>query len=209
MPGGGEKPSEKAKAEIKKSLDVLRNLKIEVDATEEMQKRGKIKPGDKFTIEENYFNLRKATLKVKNGGKEVEAYQILSTPLIWRYAEMTKQILTIPRKYLTITKVDKNGNITNEVIQMGETRQSITSCILKRIEIMKRDRKNKTKTQSDNIRLDYIYKTAGIENQTKQDAANNRKFIFQVLDYQTAAGNIAGYELIKKGQSITAVKILF
>lgn len=208
MPGGGERPSEKARKEIKKSLDILSNLKIELDATEEMQKRGKIEAGDKFTIKENYFNFRIAKHKIKNGGQEVEAYQILNTPLIWNYAEMTNQILTIPRKYLTITKV-KNGKITNEVIQMGETRQSITSCILKRIEIMKRDRKNKSKTQSDIIRLDYIYKTAGLENQTKQDAANNRKFIFQVLDYQVAAGNIAGYDLIKKGQSITAIKIMF
>ena len=212
MPGGGEKPSEKAKAEIKKSLDILRNLKIEVDATEEMQKRGRIKPGDKFTIEENYFNLRKATLKVKNGGKEVEAYQILSTPLIWRYAEMTNQILTIPRKYLTITKV-KNGKITNEVIQMNEARQSITSCILKRIEIMKRDHKNKTKTQSDIIRLDYIYKTAGIEELSKPEKKTERKrtndFIISVMDYQTAAGNIKGYEKVMKGQQFTAIKILF
>lgn len=211
MPGGGERPSDKAKKEIKKSLDILRNLKIEVDATEEMQKRGKIKPGDKFTIEENYFNLRKATHKIKNGGQEVEAYQILSTPLIWRYAEMTNQILTIPRKYLTVTKV-KNGKITNEVIQMNEARQSITSCILKRIEIIKRDRKNKAKTQSDTIRLDYIYKMAGIEDLNKPEKKTERKrtndFIISVMEYQTAAGNIKGYEKVMTGKQFAALKII-
>ena len=207
MPGGGEKASEKAREEIKKSLEILSNLKIELDATEEMQKRGKINDGDKFTIKENYFNLRKATHKIKNGGQEVEAYQILSTPLIWNYAEMTNQILTIPRKYLTITKV-KNGKITNEVIQMGETRQSITSCILKRIEIMKRDRKNKTKTQSDTIRLDYIYKTAGIKEQTKVERKRNNDFILSVMEYQTAAGNIKGYEKVMNGKQFAALKII-
>ena len=207
MPGGGERPSEKASKEIKKSLDILSNLKIELDATEEMQKRGKISPGDKFTIKENYFNFRIAKHKIKNGGQEVEAYQILNTPLIWNYAEMTNQILTIPRKYLTITKV-KNGKITNEVIQMGETRQSITSCILKRIEIMKRDRKNKTKTQSDTIRLDYIYKTAGIEEQTKVERKRNNDFILSVMEYQTAAGNIKGYEKVMNGKQFAALKII-
>ena len=207
MPGGGERPSDKARAEIKNSLDILSNLKIELDATEEMQKRGKINSGDKFTIKENYFNLRKATYKIKNGGQEVEAYQILSTPLIWIYAEMTNQILTISRKYLTVTKV-KNGKITNEVIQMGETRQSITSCILKRIEIMKRDRKNKVKTQSDIIRLDHIYKTAGIEEQSKVERKRNNDFIISVMEYQAAAGNIKGYEKIMKGKQFAALKIL-
>lgn len=211
MPGGGERPSDKARAEIKKSLDILSNLKIELDATEEMQKRGKINYGDKFTIEENYFNLRKATYKIKNGGQEVEAYQILSTPLIWTYAEMTNQILTIQRKYLTITKV-KNGKITNEVIQMNEARQSITSCILKRIELIKHDRKNKTKTQSDIIRLDYIYRMANIEYLNKPEKKTERKrindFIIQVMDYQTAAGNIKGYERKMNGRQFAALKII-
>lgn len=211
MPGGGERPSDKARAEIKKSLDILSNLKIELDATEEMQKRGKINYGDKFTIEENYFNLRKATHKIKNGGQEVEAYQILSTPLIWNYAEMTNQILTIPRKYLTVTKI-KNGKITNEVIQMNEARQSITSCILKRIEIIKHDRKNKTKTQSDIIRLDYIYRMANIEDLNKPEKKTERKrindFIIQVMDYQTAAGNIKGYERKMNGRQFAALKII-
>ena len=211
MPGGGEKPSAKARKEIKKSLDILSNLKIELDATEEMQKRGKISSGDKFTIKENYFNFRIAKHKIKNGGQEVEAYQILNTPLIWNYAEMTKQILTIPRKYLTITKV-KNGKITNEVIQMNETRQSITSCILKRIEIMKRDRRNKAKIQSDIIRLDFIYKTAGVEDLNQTEKKTERKrindFIISIMDYQTAAGNIKGYEKILKGKQFAAIKII-
>lgn len=210
MPGGGERPSDKVKKDISQIMDFFGKFDIELDATDEMLKRNKIKEGDSFTISEKYFNLREATLKIKNGGQTVKAYELLSTPLMWNYAGMTDQILTIPRKYLTISKV-KNGKITGELIPMTDKRQSITSYLLKRIAIMKHAKKEHTLnkgTITDRINIETVFSKAEIEAPSKQNAAKYRSFIFEVLDYETAAGNIKGYEKIMNGRSIQSIKIL-
>lgn len=210
MPGGGERPSDKVKKDIAQIMDFFGNFDIELDATDEMLKRNKIKAGDSFTISEKYFNLREATLKIKNGGQTVKAYELLSTPLMWNYAGMTDQILTIPRKYLTISKV-KNGKITGELIPMTDKRQSITSYLLKRIAIMKHAKKEHTLnkgTITDRINIETVFSKAEIEAPSKQNAAKYRSFIFEVLEYETAAGNIKGYEKIMNGRSLQSIKIL-
>ena len=56
MPGGGERPQPAQRAAITRTMEKLRRLHIYMDATEEMQKRGKIGDKETFVIDDFYFN---------------------------------------------------------------------------------------------------------------------------------------------------------
>lgn len=209
MPGGGDRASAQQKGAITKTIEKFRRLHITVDATEEMRKRHIIGENATFRIDNFYLSATHAEYKIKRGGQTVNAYKIDAEPIILTYCKMTKQLLTVPASYIEIREVSKKtGQISPVALTMNANRQAMTGYILRRIAVMKRDRKNKKQTQSDIILFDAIFSDAGLAGQTKQSAANNRAFVFQVLDYQKAVGNIAGYETQRKGQSITGVKIL-
>jgi len=207
MPGGSDKASPQQKGAITKTIEKFRRLHITVDATEEMRKRGVIPQNATFKLDNFYLSATHAEYKVKNGGQTVNAYKIDTEPIILTYCTMTKQLLTIPAKYIAVEKV-KKGRASGELLPMTANRQAMTGYILRRIAIMKRDKKNKVQTQSDVILFDTLFADAGLTGQDKKTAFNNRDFVFQVLDYQKVVGNIKGYEKQTAGRSITGVKIL-
>lgn len=208
MPGGGDKASAQQKGAITKAIEKFRRLHITVDATEELRKRGVIPPSGTFKLDRFYLTATHAEYRAKNGGQVVNAYQIDQEPIILTYCNLTKQLLTIPAEYLTIKKI-KKGVASGELVSMNSDRQAMTGYILRRIAIMKRDRKNKVQNQSTTILFDTIFSDVGIADQNRDRAMDNRNFCFQVLDYQIAAGNIKGYEKQTQGRSITGVNILF
>ena len=237
MPGGGDKASPQQKGAIKKAIDKFTRLRIYVNATEEMQKRGIIKPGGKYIFDEYFLNVRRHIIKTENGGKTVQAYEILSQPVIYTYSKLVNQIISIPAKYTEIRRVTKNPatgalSLTGEVLSMTISRQAMTEYLLQRIAIMKNDLKrakeelrsykNRRKKnedleektlddfrqQSDIISFDTIFADAGLSDQDKITAKRNRDFIFDVLDYQKVSGNIKDYEKQTKGQKITGIKII-
>ena len=208
MPGGSDKASRGQKSAITKTIEKFRRLHITVDATEEMRKRGIIADNATCKLDNFYLSATHAEYKVKNGGQTVNAYKIDTEPIILTYCNMTRQLLTIPAKYIAIEKV-KKGKASGELLPMTADRQAMTGYILRRIAVMKRDRKNKVQTQSNIIRFDTLFADAGIAEQTRDKAMDNRKFCFQVLDYQVAVGNIKGYVQQTTGRSISGVEILF
>lgn len=215
MPGEGEKPSPQQKGAITKAIERFRKLHIFVNATDEMRARGLIGESEEFTYDAFYLSVTRMKCTVKNGGQTVEAYRIDSEPIIYNYCKLTGQIITVPRKCIEIKKTKKNpttGEITISTlpVPMTPTRQAMTGYILRRIEVLKRDRKNKKKQQkqSDIIRFDALFRDVGLEDQDRNRAKENRKFCYQVLDFFTGIDRIKGYEEQKKGRSITGVKIL-
>lgn len=207
MPGGSDKASRGQKAAITRTIEKFRRLHIVVDATEEMRKRGVIGSNATFKLDNFYLSATHAEYKVKNGGQTVNAYRIDAEPIMLTYCTMTRQLLTIPEKYIAVEKV-KKGKASGELLPMTNTRQAMTGYIVRRIAVMKRDKKNKVQKQSDIISFDTLFADVSLEGQTKQSAANNREFIFQVLDWQKVCGNIKGYEKQTAGRSITGVKIV-
>ena len=236
MPGGSDKASPQQKGAITKAIDKFRHLHIYVDATEEMRKRGVIDEKATYIFDEYYLNVRRHTVKSKNGGAVLQGYEILSQPIILTYCKLTKQLLTVPANLLAVKKVyePKPGKkaIAKELLPMTATRQAMTGYLLRRIEVMKRDEreakerkrsydrrrvKDETleekpytafKEQSPVILFDTLFADAGLSGQTKQSAANNRDFVFQVLEYWKLCGSIKGYEKQTKGRSITGIKII-
>ena len=206
MPGGGDKLSRGQKSAIVKAINKFRILHIEIDATDEMRKRKAIGPKESFTLDSNYLLTTHAQYRAQNG-RTVHAYRIEAEPIILTYSKAAKQLLSIPAKYLDIRQV-KAGKITDKPIRMSEDRQAVTDYLLRRIAIMKRDAQNKTQKQSHNILFDEVYRIAGQEDKPRDQKKELRNFCFEVLEYQTAAGNISGYKKLKEGREVAKIEIL-
>lgn len=210
MPGSGDKASAQQRGAITRTIEKLRNLHIYIDATEEMKKRGLIGEKDKFTIDDFYLSAKKAEyIKAKNGGQTISAYIIQSEPIVLMYARMTKQIITIPAKYIAIKKI-KRGIISNEIIAMNPDRQAMSGYLIRQIGWMKHDLNNKVASPRSNIILfDTLFRETDTYTESRTQASRNRDFIYSVLDYEIAAGYIISYEKQLKGRSIAGVKIIF
>lgn len=206
MPGGGEKLGTGQKSAIVKAIKKLQSLRIYIDATDEMRKRKVIGPKESFTLDSNYLLTTHVQYRAPNG-YPVHAYRIEAEPIILTYSKAANQLLTIPAKYLDIRQV-KAGKITDKPIRMSGDRQAVADYLLRRIAIMKRDVQNKKQKQSRYILFDTIYKTAGQEEKPRDQKKELRNFCIDVLEYQTAAGNIKGYKKLKEGREIAKIEIL-
>ncbi len=208
MPGGSDTASPQQKGAITKTIEKFRRLHITVDATEEMRKRGVIGSNATFKLDNFYLSATHAEYKVKNGGQTVNAYKIDTEPILLTYCIMTKQLLTVPAKYLAIEKV-KKGRISGELVTMTADRQAMTGYMLRRIAVMKHDRKNKVQTQSNVILFDTLFAETGTKTDNRKQTMINRNFCFNVLDYWKVSGFIKGYSKQEKGRSITGIVIEF
>lgn len=208
MPGGSDKASPQQKGAITKTIEKFRRLHITVDATEEMRKRGVIGSNATFKLDNFYLSATHAEYKVKNGGQTVNAYKIDTEPIILTYCTLTKQLLTVPAKHLAIETV-KKGRASGELVTMTADRQAMTGYMLRRIAVMKHDRKNKVQTQSNVILFDTLFTETGTKTANRKQTMINRNFCFDVLDYWKVSGFIKGYSKQEKRRSITGIVIEF
>lgn len=206
MPGSGDKPSPQQAGAITRTIEKLRNLHIYLDVTEEMRVRGLISDKEQVILDDKFLSAGRVTRKIKNGGQTVIAYHLHTEPLVLSYCKMTNQLITVSPKWLEVKKV-KGGKTTKEAVLMTQERQAITGYLIRRIAIMKNDKKNKKPTQSNTILLSTLFDDIGIAAPDKQKAADIRKFCFDVLDYYKAEKIITDYEKQTKGQSITGIII--
>lgn len=229
MPGRGERPSKQQKGAITKAVEKFLHLYLEVDATDELRKRGKIGAGDTYHVKDYYLRAQEHIYKAK-GGQAVKAWVMTGEPLILSYARLTGQLLSVPAKYLAIEKV-KQGAPSGELLTMNAGRQAMTSYMLRRIAVIKHDyeraadalrkyeRRRKSdqtlpakplaafREQNDTILFDTLFKTTGTASENREITRRNREFCFDVLDYWKATGYIKGYRQQAKGRSITGVTI--
>lgn len=229
MPGRGERASPQQKGAITKAAEKFLHLWLDIDATEELRKRGIIGDGDTYHVKDYYLRAQEHVYKAK-GGQPVRAWLITGEPLILNYAKMTGQLLTVPAQYLAIEKV-KQGKISGELLTMNAQRQAMTSYMLRRIAVMKHDLKRAKdamrnherrrkkdsnleylplsafREQSDTILFDSLFKATGAENNSRELMRRNRDFCFSVLDYWKATGYIKNYSQQIKGRNITGIVI--
>lgn len=206
MPGGGDKASPQQRGAITKAMEKFRQLKITIDATEEMRRRGIIGSNEVFTMDDYYLSVKRAQRKTKTGGKTVNAYLLNSEPMILTYCNMTNQLLTVDAKYIEVRKV-KNGKPDTELVSMTAGRQAMTGYMLRRIAVMKRDKKNKIQQQSNVILFDTLFSETGTATTDRKQTGLNRNFCYDVLDYWKATGYIKDYKQQTKGRSITGIEI--
>lgn len=200
-----EKISPQFKGAVTKSLEKMRRIHIELDASEEAKKREAMLNGEpvtSFKIDDYLLSLK--GIEVGAGGKTVKGYLMQSEPLLLTYAKMTKQLATVNAQLLDIKEVDKKGNITIS-IKNNEARVAVKGYLLRRIAVMKNDRTKKKPRQSNIILFNTLFEETGIPQDS--NAANTKKYAFQVLDYFKAMDYIKGYIKRKNRKSFDAVII--
>lgn len=204
-----EKISPQQQGAITKSLDKMRGIHVLANLSEEMQKRKVTINGEPVTefVLDSYL-LMMEKVKVTAGGNTKTAYHIVKEPVLLTYSKMTGQLLTVKAGLMDIKKIS-GGKISGVSIPNTETRQPIKEYLLRRIEIMKYDRRQKHSHQSNRILLDSLYRDTGNEGASRTELNRIREYAYQVLDYWTAAGYITGYEVATEGKKIRGIDILF
>ena len=176
---------------VRNSLDKSRSLRLIVDFTEEAKARNL--NIDKMTIDSHLLNA--TVLTVKSGGQELQAYKILDKPVLYQYAQYTRQILAVPLKLLDTKKATRN---TEEIIPIKEY-------LIRRIEIMKYDR-----AMSNKIIYETIFEEVGIEIKTKQQKERLRNYISSILElWKTRDKYINDFKEFKQGNSIKGIEIFY
>ena len=189
---GTETPSPQTLGAVTRSLDKGRFVRVQIDCTQELLRRKASLNGEQITggkVDTYLLPLEK--IEVMAGGKRVTAYKIIKTPVLYDYARLTKQVLTVPAKLLDVP------NASNT-----EQRISIKGYLLRRITVMK----GKTQ-QSNRILFEKIWDAAGKPDPSPKEAQRIREYTFTVLDYWKKERYIKGYKAIKEGKAYTAVEI--
>ena len=189
---GTETPSPQTLGAVTRSLDKGRFVRVQIDCTQELLRRNASLNGEQITggkVDTYLLPLEK--IEVMAGGKKVTAYKIIKTPVLYDYARLTKQVLTVPAKLLDVP------NASNT-----EQRISIKGYLLRRITVMK----GKTQ-QSNRILFEKIWDAAGKPDPSPKEAQRIREYTFTVLDYWKKERYIKGYKAIKEGKTYTAVEI--
>ena len=187
-----ETPSPQTLGAVTRSLDKGRFVRVQIDCTQELLRRKASLNGEQITggkVDTYLLPLEK--IEVMAGGKKVTAYKIIKTPVLYDYAMLTKQVLTVPAKLLDVP------NASN-----SEQRISIKGYLLRRVTVMK----GKT-AQSNRILFAKICEAAGKTDPSPKEAQRIREYTFTVLDYWKKERYIKGYKAIKEGKTYTAVEI--
>lgn len=201
----GETPSKEQIQAITNSINKLRRIHAYVDATEEIKKR-KIKdahnnPIDKFVIDDYLLNCIAVT--VRAGGKTVQAYKVLSEPILYTYSALVKQLITIPAKLLDIRTIATDSKPT-KALSNTPGRIAIKGYLLRRISIIKRS----PRSQANIILFDTLFQACGQATNDRIAKKRNCDYIFQCLDYWQAQEFIIDYEKISRKKVLTGIKII-
>lgn len=146
-PGRGDRASQAQKDRLERIVTRLPGIRLQLDATDEMQRRGLIKEGERYAIEDQILHLQKHTYTAKNG-KQAVAWIIKGEPLMLTYQKQTRNLITAPADHLHIEKTmllhpgtpEEKRVSTKEPVPMNEQRTAMLSYMYRRIAVMKRDR---------------------------------------------------------------------
>ena len=110
-----ETPSQKQIEAIVASIEKMRFMEVEIDATEEMKewmKGQNMEFTDDVATKFSGYILPVNMVSVRHQGKTIKAYQMIHEPAIYSYAKARKQLLTCNAELLNIREIDaKSGNI--------------------------------------------------------------------------------------------------
>lgn len=206
-----ETPSQKQIDAIITSIEKMRFMEVEIDATEEMKewmKGQNMEFTDDVATKFSGYILPVNMVSVRHQGKTIKAYQMIHEPAIYSYAKARKQLLTCNAELLNIREIDaKSGNILSLAVPLSEKRIEISNYVLRRILIMQYDKKHHINRQSKTILLETIFKDVRLEGISRNQSMDYRKFIVKVLNYYKALNFIKDYTEQKEGKKITGFVI--
>lgn len=204
----GTDPSAGMKAAITRAVNEMRFITAEIDFTDEARMyRADV---ENCHVKDTILDVRE--LSVTISGKPYTAFYIKQTPLLYEYAQVSKQIASLQPHLLDVRQVPKNkagkiemskkpgGRISN-----NDRRMAVKSYLLRRIYDMQHK-----DTLSRNIIFNEMYDEIATENEktfTAKEQRNIREYVPQVLDYWTHQKFINGYEPVKGGNKIRGYEI--
>lgn len=187
--------SPQAVGAVTKSIDKMSTMVCKIDWTNEAKKRGiNI---DNGLLHGSLIAIKKLT--VTTGGKTVEAYTLLDKPILYGYAQATKQVITVPIKLLQ----------TKEAIRSTENVIVIREYLLRRIEVMKRSSEHKSSNQINKIKYGSVYDDLGLINPTKQKSEKVRDAVKKLLSYWREEKYIINFTEYKEGKTIKGIDIFY
>jgi hypothetical protein len=194
--------------EIQKSINKLKRIYINIDYTDLMIEKGKIKPGDKFIVNGSLMPVKTyyITSHVKHQTKVV--YEIIQKPVLYEYAENLSRVISVPSHILAIPGVREDNDFI-----------AIKQELIKEIELM-RSGNNNYRSREITYEWEHGERSGGFaarvglnkENYANDKQWNKRKVklteqIRTVLDHLVEIQFIKGYSFTKKGKSVVGVSI--
>lgn len=185
-----EKVSPQAIKAIEESIDKSRFTRLRVNF--ENEARARIFDVEKAEIDS--YLLAAEFVTVIAGGQKIDGYKVLRKPVLYAYAQLTKQIISVPLEILDTREATRN---TEEII-------SIKEYLIRRIEIMKYG-----KNMSNRIKYDAIFLEVGIENPVKQKSERLRNSIKSLLKLWKKKKYIKNFIEYKEGRSLKGIEITY
>lgn len=189
------------------SIEKLSVIRIKIDCTDELIKRGKIVKGQRVMKSSYLLPVECTEIIPKNHKGYISGYHLLQIPAMYEYAEYLNQIITVDSSLLSI------GDLSN-------TDESITikRYIIRRIEGMKNDKNNLMSRKITYRYFDHgkekgLFKAIGYDESRYANKRKKRndihKTVIKILDAYTDKQYIKGYKVIKTNkQKITGVEIV-
>lgn len=175
---------------ITRSLDKQRRIYAKVDYTNEA--KAYRKDVRSCIVEDHILSAKKITLEA--GGHKVTGYKLNNKPILYEYAQLTGQVLTVPSKLLN----------TKDVIRSTEDVIIIREYLIRRIEVMK-----KNKAQSNRILLERVYEELNEPEPTKETSRKVRNIIDALLKKYVTEKYIKDYKYFKEGRAFKGIEIFY
>jgi hypothetical protein len=189
-----------ALTKIKESLDKSSRIRTIIDFTDEAKLYNK---NIEKTIYEGYL-LASEKVTVKISGNEQEAYKLLRSPILYEYAQISRQIISVP---INLLNTKDTVYSTDEVIV-------IRGYLLRQIEWMKSDNSER----NTSIAYQGIYEELDIEqvNSSSEDyqaykdkTLKIRNHVKAILKSWQAQDYLKKFEEYKDGRQIKGIRIYF
>ncbi len=186
-----ERISTQAIGAVTKSIEKSRLTKLTIDFTQEAKARGL--NTKKTSIDDMLLSAQKITVAIPGGKEPKEAYQFNTKPILYKYSQEVKQVLTIPIKLL---RTRETQNTTAELIVLREY-------LLRRIEGMR----GTNQLTSNKILYGSIYKGLDLQEPAKQKTAKIRAHSKNLLKYWKKEKYIKDYMEYKDRRKIKGIEI--
>lgn len=180
---GNKRPTREQTETVEKSIMKLNHidLKMKFEPITEQDKGKTLNASLKSTL------IKCSFIKLKAGGHEVEGIRIYELPALYLYSYTYKAIETVEKKYIT----------TKQQINTG--RALIDDVLRYSIIEIKQQKKRKTNKLDHSRVYDNIFKSAGVEVNSRKDRAKYIKYILARSEEFKANGWIVDYKNIKRG----------
>lgn len=195
---GNSSGKPEAVEQVRKSIDKMRHLKINLDYTEyiaskKWSKDKKAEAEAEATMVEDEWLLNAARTPILLNGAFVNGYVLNTVPILyWKQKKIVKQFATYERLLLSTSTVrDYSGDLL-----------SIKHFILGHIQSLKA-----SSHLSKKITYDTLFERSGATVTTSKQRENRRNQIKKFLDYQIKQGNIKGYSEYKDGRKVVGLEL--